>query len=160
MRCLQQKLTTWYSYLLLIGTDRISGFKIRFRLRLPLNKICRIFVFFNRKKIQKPKKYFRLILWTRYHESWKKVVFRKTLKNFDFKNFPLAKGKPAFRDRITGERPRVQNCVLWGRCGLRKTKKYFRLPSNSPATSLGQPPAIMATYGVFNYRKTKPYYEQ
>ena len=39
----------------------------------------------------------------------------------------VAKGRPAFRDRITGGKYRVQNCVSRGRCRLRKTKKYFPL---------------------------------
>ena len=37
----------------------------------------------------------------------------------------VAKGRPAFRDRITRGKPRVQNCVSRGRCRLRKTKKTF-----------------------------------
>ena len=39
----------------------------------------------------------------------------------------VAKGRPAFRDRITRRNPRVQNRISKGRSGLRKSKKYFRL---------------------------------
>ena len=39
----------------------------------------------------------------------------------------VAKGKPAFRDRITRRNPRVQNRISKGRFGLRNSKKYFRL---------------------------------
>ena len=40
-----------------------------------------------------------------------------------------AKGKPAFRDCITRGKHRVQNGVP-GKCGPRKTEKYFRLIMN------------------------------
>ena len=68
------------------------------------------------------------------------MVSRKTLKKIDLENFRSesfsirtsecrapAKGKPAFQYRITRGKPRVQNGVSRGRCGLRKTEKYFRL---------------------------------
>ena len=41
-----------------------------------------------------------------------------------------AKGKPAFRDCITRGKHRVQNGVSRGKCGPRKTEKYFRLIMN------------------------------
>ena len=54
-----------------------------------------------------------------------KSVSRNTLKNFDLENIRsesfsdrarVAKGRPAFRDRITRGEPQVQNCVSKGRC--------------------------------------------
>ena len=94
-----------------------------------------------------PKKYFWLkvirVAWIveKSFESW-----RKTLKNFDLENFRsesfsirtsciessrfrarVAKGRPAFWDRIFRGKPRVQNRISKGSRELRKSKKYFLL---------------------------------
>ena len=72
------------------------------------------------------------------------MVSRKFLKKIDLENFRsesfsirtsegrarAAKGKPAFRDCITRGKHRVQNGVSRGKCGPRKTEKYFRLIMN------------------------------
>ena len=68
----------------------------------------------------------------------KKVVFRKTLKNFDLENFRsessscfrarVAEGRPAFRDRITVGN--LESRIVYRGVGadLEKTGKYFRPP--------------------------------
>ena len=71
------------------------------------------------------------------------MVSRKTLKKIDLENvrsesyryvplqagLPLlsscCKGEACLPDRITRGKPRVQNGVSRGRCGLRKTEKIF-----------------------------------
>ena len=72
--------------------------------------------------------------------------FRKTLKNFDLKIFGpshsryvppvsrapaselvLQRGGLASEIAFQGGKPRVQNRISKGSCGLRKPKKYFQL---------------------------------
>ena len=48
----------------------------------------------------------------------------------------IAKGRPAFRDRITKAIPRVQNCTSKGRSGLRKPKTISVMASTTAAITL------------------------
>ena len=48
------------------------------------------------------------------------------------------KAKPAFRDRITRGKPRVQSCVWRGRCRLRKTKKIFSANNEQSTMKRGE----------------------
>ena len=89
----------------------------------------------------------------------KKWFLEKLGKNFDLENFRsesfsirtsctessrfqarVAKGRPrpAFRDCITGGKPRVQNCVSRGRYGLRKTEKIFLANNEQSSMNRGK----------------------
>ena len=99
--------------------------------------------------LRKTEKYFRLIM---KRIAWivEKVVFRKILNKFWLKRFSVRVVFDTYllyrklrlprscckveaclpRSHYRGK-PRVQNCVSRGRCGLRKTKKILRTVASS-----------------------------